>query len=71
LKIHHVSTGQKVPEDLERPDASSLVDTALARGGSQPAFEVMADESPIWMSAMAGRAGSLDAALLHAENVRA
>ena len=71
LKIHHVSTGQKVPEDLERPDAASLIDEALVRHVTHPAFEVTTEEAPLWMSAMAARAGSLDAGLLDTESVRA
>jgi flagellar biosynthesis protein FlhF len=64
LRIHHVSTGQKVPEDLERPDADALVDAALARVASRPAFELRTDDEPVWMSAMSGRADALDPALI-------
>ena len=59
LRIHHVSTGQKVPEDLERPDAANLVSRALTRPAARPAFDVQPDDEPAWMAAMAGRAQSL------------
>jgi flagellar biosynthesis protein FlhF len=69
LRIHHVSTGQKVPEDLERPDADALVDTALSRVASRPAFELKTDDEPVWLSAMAGRADALDPALIKVAGV--
>lgn len=63
LKIHHVSTGQRVPEDLDRPDAEALVRDALQRTG-KPAFDVHAADEPVWMSAMAERAGGIDQGVL-------
>ena len=63
LRIHHVSTGQKVPEDLERPDAVALVHRALTRPSIRPAFDVKADDEPVWMSAMAERANALSLTL--------
>ncbi len=51
LRIHHVSTGQKVPEDLERPDAAALVSQALARPMATAACDMRLDDAP---AAMAG-----------------
>ena len=59
LRIHHVSTGQNVPEDLDRPDADVLVARALTRPVARPAFELRIEDESLWMSAMAGRAATL------------
>jgi flagellar biosynthesis protein FlhF len=64
LRIHHVSTGQKVPEDLERPDTASLVEAAFVRPAALSAFSLKSSEEPLWISAMAGRAVPLAADLL-------
>jgi flagellar biosynthesis protein FlhF len=69
LRIHHVSTGQKVPEDLERPDPAALVKLAMRRSIARPAFDLKTDDVPVWMSAMAGRATALDPALLNLAQV--
>ena len=57
LRIHHVSTGQKVPEDLERPDGAALVDARSTATVRRPGIR-RADRatSRSWMSAMATRA---------------
>jgi flagellar biosynthesis protein FlhF len=60
LRIHHVSTGQRVPEDLERPDVDALISRSLERGAPRRAFEVAADIEPVWMSAMVERADALE-----------
>ncbi len=61
LRIHHVSTGQKVPEDLERPDTAALVAQALAPRTPAAAFALNDDDAPAWMAAMNTRATALDA----------
>ncbi len=71
LRIHHVSTGQKVPEDLERPDGEALVKQALVRPAAQPAFEIKVEDESVWMNAMAERARALDPSLLKHEAVHA
>lgn len=71
LRIHYVSTGQKVPEDLERPDVEALVGHALDRPVAQPAFELRIEDESVWMNAMAERARALDPALLTQGAVRA
>lgn len=65
LKVHHVSTGQRVPEDLEAPDAQGLVAQALAaRAKPREAFTVVAEDEPVWMSAMVERAHALETNLI-------
>ena len=65
LRVHHVSTGQRVPEDLERPHAATLVRTAMARiAVARPAFDIETDDAPVWMSAMAGLARTLPSTLI-------
>ncbi len=56
LRIHHVSTGQKVPEDLERPDGAALVHRALVRPAARGAFELKVEDEAVWMDAMAAQA---------------
>ena len=71
LRIHHVSTGQKVPEDLERPDGEALVRRAMTRPVARPAFELKVEDESVWMAAMAERARTLDTDLLKPEAVHA
>jgi len=71
LRIHHVSTGQRVPEDLERPDVADLVARSLVRSTARRAFEIASDIEPVWMSAMVERAQGLEHTLETGEALHA
>jgi flagellar biosynthesis protein FlhF len=72
LRVHHVSTGQRVPEDLERPHAATLVRTAMARiAVARPAFDIETEDAPVWMSAMAGLARTLPPTLIETSSAGA
>jgi flagellar biosynthesis protein FlhF len=52
LPVHYVTDGQRVPEDLQLPDAMALVREALAPADDAEAFDIMPDELPFMMPSM-------------------
>ena len=59
LTIHYVADGQRVPEDLQQPNAGSLVHRALSRPAVNAAFALHDDDEPAWLAAMAERSSPL------------
>jgi flagellar biosynthesis protein FlhF len=51
LPVHYVTDGQRVPEDLQLPDAAVLVREALQPTDADEAFDLMPDELPFMMPA--------------------
>ncbi|MDB5866682.1 MAG: flhF [Betaproteobacteria bacterium] len=51
LPVHYVTDGQRVPEDLQLPDAAALVREALQPTDADEAFDLMPDELPFMMPA--------------------
>jgi flagellar biosynthesis protein FlhF len=69
LKIHYVTNGQRVPEDLHMANALYLVDRAFRLGMPDSPFEVADDDYPVLMAAteaageaLGARKGDLNAA---------
>jgi flagellar biosynthesis protein FlhF len=53
LPVHYVTDGQRVPEDLQLPDAAALVREALHPADSEDAFDLAPDELPFMMTSAA------------------
>jgi flagellar biosynthesis protein FlhF len=49
LPVHYVTDGQRVPEDLQLPDAAALVREALQPAADDEAFDLAPDELPFMM----------------------
>jgi flagellar biosynthesis protein FlhF len=49
LPVHYVTDGQRVPEDLQLPDAAALVREALQPAADDDAFDLAPDELPFMM----------------------
>jgi flagellar biosynthesis protein FlhF len=49
LPVHYVTDGQRVPEDLQLPDAAALVREALLPAADDDAFDLAPDELPFMM----------------------
>jgi len=56
LRIHYVASGQRVPEDLHRPNARYLVHRALKETEPNKAFALQEEDYPVWLDAIAKRA---------------
>jgi flagellar biosynthesis protein FlhF len=53
LKIHFVSNGQRVPEDLHYPNVAYLAHRAMRDMHVSKAFELEAGDQPAWLAAVA------------------
>lgn len=51
LRIHYVTNGQRVPEDLHRANALYLIDRAFRLGGSDPVFVPEEEDYPVLVAA--------------------
>jgi flagellar biosynthesis protein FlhF len=49
LPVHYVTDGQRVPEDLQLPDAMGLVREALQPSADDEAFDIMPEELPFML----------------------
>jgi flagellar biosynthesis protein FlhF len=58
LPVHYVTDGQRVPEDLQLPDAMMLVREALQPAADAEAFDLMPEELPFMMPSMERGAGA-------------
>ena len=57
LPVHYVTDGQRVPEDIQLPDATALVREALQPAADAEAFDLMPEELPFMMPAAQRGAG--------------
>lgn len=60
LRLHFLTNGQRVPEDLHRANVSYLVDRAFRSEAQNSAFALKPDEFPLFMGS---QGGTLDAPL--------
>jgi flagellar biosynthesis protein FlhF len=56
LRIHYVTNGQRVPEDMHLANARYLVDRAFRTGPTADAFQTEDDDYPVLMAAAEARA---------------
>jgi flagellar biosynthesis protein FlhF len=59
LKVHYVTNGQRVPEDLHMANALYLVDRAFRLGMPDSPFEVADDDYPVLMAATEAAGGEV------------
>ncbi len=55
LRIHYVTNGQRVPEDMHLANARYLVDRAFRTGPTADAFQIEDDDYPVLMAAAEAR----------------
>ncbi len=60
LKVHYVTNGQRVPEDLHMANAMYLVDRAFRMGMSESPFASEDEDYPVLMAAAESSADQLD-----------
>jgi flagellar biosynthesis protein FlhF len=71
LRLHFLTNGQRVPEDLHRANVSYLVDRAFRGETQNSAFTLKPDEFPLFMGAQGGTMDSpLDFNMNHASHSR-
>jgi flagellar biosynthesis protein FlhF len=56
MRVHYVSNGQRVPEDLHHPNSRYLVHRALKEVVRNPAFALQEEDYPAWLGAVGRRA---------------
>jgi flagellar biosynthesis protein FlhF len=72
LRLHFLTNGQRVPEDLHRANVSYLVDRAFRAETQNSAFTLKPDEFPLYMGAQGGTMDNpLDFNMNHASHSRA
>jgi flagellar biosynthesis protein FlhF len=52
MRVHYISTGQRVPEDLHHPNARYLIHRALKETAPNPAFALQEEDYPNWLGAI-------------------
>jgi flagellar biosynthesis protein FlhF len=62
LRIHYVTNGQRVPEDLHLANATYLVDRAFRLGDPDPAFAAEEGDYPVLVAAAEAGASRHDGA---------
>ncbi len=65
LKVHYVSNGQRVPEDLHHPNVAFLVHRALREAPVSKAYDLQPGDQPAWLAAIARAAREVGAAEMH------
>lgn len=64
IRVHYVTNGQRVPEDLHLANARYLVDRAFRLGTTDTAFRPEDDEYPLLMAATEGQTQGGDESLI-------
>jgi flagellar biosynthesis protein FlhF len=62
LKLHYVSNGQRVPEDIHHPNPAYLVHRALRSSAPSRVFDVTPAEQPAWLASVAQSAHAVRSA---------
>jgi flagellar biosynthesis protein FlhF len=62
LKLHYVSNGQRVPEDIHHPNPAYLVHRALRASAPNRTFDITPAEQPAWLASVAQSARAVRSA---------